>query len=132
MSASANGIVHDITESDRTSAEAAQFWNVHEPEAKAELRELLLSADVAIRGPSIDASLEILGDDFLAAVGEEFQALRKSAANGMHRDDAELGRIVRKAIENAADAYVESEVGRRWVANRVYALKREHDGGYSE
>ena len=132
MSAQPDRIALDLNLHDSELQAATDFWNTHEAEAIRDLREQLLHHGENLREPCLDTALEWLLDDITDNLAEDWYAFRTAIGDGNGRDDAELGRLLRRALERAADRYIASDKGQAWIANRIYALKQEHDAGYSE
>lgn len=135
MSAAPDRVNLDLNERDRHIQEASSFWAAHIGEAKAELKDQLLtlptSAAEMLHQPSVDTSLDLFFNDLPAALGEDYAAFRAAIADGKDHDLAEVGQLVRKALERAADDFIKCKNGEIWLSNRIYALKRDHNEGYS-
>lgn len=95
----------------------------HEKEAKEELRDLLFSMPRSLNEPSILNTLELYYDNAPHYFGNEWSAYVKACTTN---DDAEIGWLVRRAQERAAEQYVESEPGVNWVKDRIQTLSEEN------
>lgn len=121
-----------IREHDQRLQEGEAAWAEFEPHAREELLDALMSPKFDIKGPNVDVSLDLLFDDFVDALGDDYQAFRSAIADGKDRSNEALGALVRKALERAAQRYLACDAGERWIANRVYQLYNDSRSEYSE
>lgn len=121
-------VLLDLHENELRIERGNAVWDACAPEAVQELKDLLVSlpapTDPLSRQPSIDHTLDELHNDFVHALGEDWQAWRSAMVSG---DQTELGRLVVKARDAAIADYVASEAGQRWVANRVTLMQHEQE-----
>jgi hypothetical protein len=128
MSAVPDRVLADLREHEQHIEHGNAVWDACAPQAIQELKEQLLSfplpTDPLSRQPSIDHTLDVLHDDFFHALGDGFQEYRNALAT---EDAAEIGRLVIKARDAAIADYVASDVGQRWIANRVTQMQHEQE-----
>lgn len=134
MSVVPDRVLADLRQHEHDLETGNNVWASCAPRALTELRELLLqvptapgAATRAATEPSVHTTVDLLFDDFTDALGDEFGAFLVALSNGEGRDDAELGRIVRRAAERAGDRYIKSFNGQQWIANRVTTMQHEQE-----
>lgn len=74
--------------------------------------------------PNIDTTLELFVDDAADAFGSDWNALREAAC-GM--DTMEKGRLLERALERAAQRYINSAVGQSKISDMAADLEAEDD-----
>lgn len=101
----------------------ANAIDAHRHEARKDYLAVLFA--LRRRGPDVDTLLDAFFDDPSYAIGNSMSELRAALCK---RDTDEIGWVVLRAFERAAERLAESQSAQRWIENRAVEIEGDAHG----